>query len=300
VEGVLGGSTGEEEIGVEEEEEIGNTPSPAATTPPPGTSSNPVTAKFEPTMPDLPTLHPETRSPSANVPLEDALDHAKHDIGTKILISARTNSMGGKEWNPSTVYQYDGFLRGLRLMYLEGVGELQFYVGDDDDVGPSSSDDDGGRAVGGVGTVAVHVNIAAFLAQSMKETIMYESCDENNWDVIGGQYPISNSCGQLKQEYQEYTCPEGMEHMQCDVDVDMEQVVYTNAKWYGAPGPLYCGPKSKYEFTGYWDYGYMCDYSWEDPPRYCEDYEGQKGGREVSDKPVENRRNRTDVEGCCW
>jgi hypothetical protein len=276
VEGVLGGtgggagvvsssSEGKEEEGVEEEEEeIGDTPSPAAaattTTPPPRTSSNPVTADpFEPTaMPDLllPTPPPETRSPSANVPLEDALDHAKHDINTKILVSARTNSTGGREWSPSTVYRYDGLLRGLRLMYLEGVGELRFYVGDDDDddyggasssSSPSDNNDGGRRAVGrGVvdGTVVGLVNIAAFLAQSMKETIMYDSCDENNWDVIDGRYPISNSCGQLNQEYQEYACPEGTEHMQCDVDVDMEQVAYTNAKWYGAPGPLYCGPKS--------------------------------------------------------
>ena len=26
------------------------------------------------------------------------------------------------------------------------------------------------------------VNLAAFLAQSMKETIRYDACDENNWD----------------------------------------------------------------------------------------------------------------------
>ena len=136
----------------------------------------------------------------------------------------------------------------------------------------------------------------------MKETIKYDACDENNWDVLDGRYPISNSCGQLNQSYADYVCPPGEEHMQCDVDVDMVQVAYTNAMWYGAPGPLRCGPKSEERpFTGYWDPGYMCDYSWEDPPRYCEDYAGQKGGREVADEgPAMNRRNRTDVEGCCW
>ncbi len=144
-------------------------------------------------------------------------------------------------------------------------------------------------------------NVAAFLAQSMKETIVYDACDENNWDVIDGRYPISNACGQLNQSYAEYACPPGEEHMQCDVDPGMVQVASTNAGWYGAPGPLYCGPTSDDRpFTGYWDAGYMCDHSWEDPPRYCEDYEGQRGGREVADEPAANRRNRTDVEGCCW
>ena len=183
-------------------------------------------------------------------------------------------------------------MRALRTMYLEGVGGSTFYVGDD--VSPP------GGAGGGAATGLA--NVAAFLAQSMKETIKYDACDENNWDVLDGRYPISNSCGQLNQSYADYVCPPGEEHMQCDVEPDMVQVAYTNAMWYGAPGPLRCGPKSEERpFTGYWDPGYMCDYSWEDPPRYCEDYAGQKGGREVADEgPAMNRRNRTDVEGCCW
>eukprot|EP00959_Pyramimonas_sp_CCMP1952_P234850 4906912-Pyramimonas_sp.AAC.1 len=45
------------------------------------------------------------------------------------------------------------------------------------------------------------VNVAAFLAQSMKETIKYDACDENNWDSTTG-YPASNACGQLGQSYQ--------------------------------------------------------------------------------------------------
>ena len=65
-------------------------------------------------------------------------------------------------------------------------------------------------------------------------------------------------------------------------------------------GPLFCGPKSKYPFTGYWDYGFQCDFPWKDPPEYCPDYPGQKGGRYDNSEPVENRNNRTDVEGCCW
>jgi hypothetical protein len=64
---------------------------------------------------------------------------------------------GWGNWRPSTQYRYDGFIRGLQLMYLESVGDMTFYLGED---------------VSGVEGVKVGlVNIAAFLAQSMKETI---------------------------------------------------------------------------------------------------------------------------------
>ena len=217
----------------EEEDEEEDTTTATTTTPSPTTTTSTIDQTNDLEL--FPTLPPETRSPSANDRLEDALDYAKYDINTKLLISSKTNSTGGEEWLPSTVYRYDGLLRALRIMYLEGVGDFKFYVGD-----ATNTDDST------VSTSMGLVNIAAFLAQSMKETIKYDACDENNWDVIDGKYPISNSCGQLNQTYQEYACPADMEHMACEVDINMEQVAYTNAKWYGAPGPLYCGPKSKY------------------------------------------------------
>lgn len=120
---------------------------------------------------------------------------------------------------------------------------------------------------------------------------MSKTCNskKNNWDLIDGTYPLANACGQLEQSYQDYVCPAGSEHMQCEVDLNMEQRATTNAGWYGAPGPLFCGPKSKYPHVGYWDYSFMCDYPWKDPPELCPDYPGQKGGKAVNDEPVENR-----------
>jgi predicted chitinase len=144
------------------------------------------------------------------------------------------------------------------------------------------------------------VNLAAFIGQSMKETIQYDACDENSWDLVDGKYPLSNACGQLGQKYEEYHCPEHEKHMECPVDPNMSIKGVTHAKWYGAPGPLFCGPKSEYEFTGFWDYGYGCNNPWADPPEYCEDYEGQKAGRYDNSEPVANLAGRTDVEGCCW
>ncbi|KAL3785064.1 hypothetical protein ACHAW5_001764, partial [Stephanodiscus triporus] len=189
-------------------------------------------------------------------------------------------------WNPSTQYRYDDFMAALRIMYLEGVGGETFYAGQD--VSPLSGP--------GGGTSTGLVNVAAFLAQAMKETIRYDSCDENNWDVVDGRYPLSNACGQLNQTYSEYACPADEEHMQCEVDASMATRAYTNANWYGAPGPLYCGPKSDFPFTGYWDYQLTCD---DEDVNACDEYEGQRGGGEVNDEPVPNRRGRTDVEGCC-
>ena len=78
------------------------------------------------------------------------------------------------EWAPSDIYRYSDFLDGLRVMYNIGMANKFFYMGDD-------SED---------GHLYGLVNIAAFLAQSMKETIKYNACDENSWDLVNGQYPL--------------------------------------------------------------------------------------------------------------
>lgn len=169
-------------------------------------------------------------------------------------------------------------------MYNEGVANKFFYMGDDS----------------AYGHLYGLVNIAAFLAQSMKETIQYNACDENSWDLVNGQYPLSNACGQLGQSYQDYKCSASEAHMECPVKSDMEITATTNAKWWGAPAPLYCGPKEKYPTTGFWDHSKECNKSWANPPEYCDVYEGQLAGGFDNTSPVLNRAGRTDVEGCCF
>jgi len=146
------------------------------------------------------------------------------------------------------------------------------------------------------------VNVAAFLAQAMKETIRYDACDENSWDRVGADlmYPVANACGQLGQSYQDYQCSEEERHMECEVDPQMTITAVTNAKWWGAPGPLQCGPKSLYPQTGHWDYMYACNDIWANPPETCDAYEGQTGGKAMNDAAYPNAAGRTDVEGCCW
>ena len=63
------------------------------------------------------------------------------------------------QWVPSTVYRFDGFFSGMQIMHSEGVAGNKLYMGGD--------------------CAHCHmyglVNVAAFLAQAMKETIRYVS-----------------------------------------------------------------------------------------------------------------------------
>jgi hypothetical protein len=111
---------------------------------------------------------------------------------------------------------------------------------------------------------------------------------------------ITLACGQLGQSYQDYKCSAEEAHMECPVKTEMEIKATTNAKWYGAPAPLYCAPKSKHPFTGYWSHSAECNKPWDSPPSYCEEYEGQKAGAFVNTSPAPNSNGRIDVEGCCF
>ena len=108
------------------------------------------------------------------------LDSVENNINNKLFLY-QTPAF---QWIPSTVYKYTDFRDSLQVMATDGVANKKFYIGDDDV--------ENGHVYG-------LVNIAAFLAQSMKETIQYDACDENSWDLVGGKYPLSNACGQLGQ-----------------------------------------------------------------------------------------------------
>ena len=99
------------------------------------------------------------------------------------------------QWVPSTVYSFDGFFDGLKVMHTQGVAGQKIYLG-----GHENGLNEGCEHCLMYGLV----NVAALLAQAMKETIRYDACDENSWDRVGADemYPISNACGQLGQSYQ--------------------------------------------------------------------------------------------------
>ena len=266
-------------------------PSTKPTTPSTTSTVTPTTSKPSTVMPASskpasailsPTLSPISRPPtsSAAAAVEAVLEANKDGIDNKVLLYQTPQST----WVPSMVYRYQDLFDGLCVMYKDGVANKFFFMGDDSPNGYKYG----------------LVNIAAFLAQSMKETIQYNACDENSWDLVNGKYPLSNACGQLGQSYQDYQCSASEAHMACAVNPNMEIKATTNAKWYGAPGPLFCGSKAKHPFTGSWDYTKECNKPWANPPEFCNDYDGQKAGGYDNSSPVANSMGRTDVEGCCF
>jgi len=219
---------------------------------------------------------------------------------------------------PSSVYKFEDFMAALKK--LQGAGaNFEFWLGDDCSIESQK---------------AAFVNMAAFLGQSMRETIIYDACDENNWDKwradifkeptsppenLAALYPMSSGCGQLGQKYAEYRCDD-----ECPQDLNLELTATTNAAWIGAPPPLFCGPRSKYDGLGYWNPQQFCrgaDGTCVGEPFY---YEGQSAGVHIpvseddrfpeffytnplpdADGNTPNARSSdafpaTNVEGCCW
>jgi len=217
---------------------------------------------------------------------------------------------------PSTIYKFADLMSAVKK--LEGT-QFEFWLGD--------NCDEYSRKI-------ALVNIATFLGQAMRETIIYDACDENNWDkwladvykeptsppeIPAAFYPMTSSCGQLGQKYAEYDCDDA-----CPRSNSMEITATTNAAWIGAPPPLFCGPKSKYDDLGYWNPMMFCqgtDNSCDGEPF---SYPGQTAGVHIpssSDplypefyysnpqpdsngsvqpaRPLEGMPA-SNVEGCCW
>ncbi len=260
---------------------VAPTPRPVAPTPRPVAPTPRPTSKTVAPPPPASSSTTIVKSPSTTEKVYRILTQKKSRIDSELFLY--DTGLAG-QYEESKVYRYSGFRGGLEVMHEDGVDGSFFYLGDDSDIGYE------------IGLV----NIAAFIAQSMKETIKYDVCDENSWDLVDSKYPLSNSCGQLGQSYQDYHCPDHEKHMECEVDPNMKITASTHAKWYGAPAPLFCGPKKEFPFTGFWDYTAVCHNPWANPPQYCEVYEGQKGGDFDNTSPVKNSAGRTDVEGCCW
>ncbi|GGO66553.1 chitinase N-terminal domain-containing protein [Bowmanella pacifica] len=207
-------------------------------------------------------------------------------------------------WIPSTVYKWGDFLSALNAMHNQGVGDVKFWLIDD-------------TANEATNILYAKVAIAAFLAQSMKETIQYNACDENNWSINTGDpvnYPLSSSCGQLQQNYSDYGVnpATGNDYpYSCPVNMKMEMTAVTHAKWYGAPAPLFVAPDAVLEeqgllvngHVGKWNYSSDCsgqtgtaDLSKQAWLRdECKVYDEQKAGKFIWDGSAGK-----SVEGCGW
>ncbi|MGF1755859.1 chitodextrinase, partial [Vibrio makurazakiensis] len=210
------------------------------------------------------------------------------------------------QWIPSTVYKWADFLAGLNSMHNVGVAGNTFWLLDD-------------TADEATNAMYAKVAIAAFLSQSMQETIRYNACDENNWSEVryGApvNYPMTASCGQLDQKYADYGMDPvtGVDHpYSCPRDPKMEVSAMTNAKWYGAPAPIFAAPDSVLNEQGllvngnvgrWTNDGHCMDVPtaidsskqvWERED--CKVYEDQKAGKFIWDGTDTNGT----VEGCGW
>lgn len=82
---------------------------------------------------------------------------------------------------PSKIYKAQDLLSALSIVANEpGVAGKVFYLGEE---GVDRGWDYG------------LVNLAAFLAQCMKETILYDACDENNWVRLFSLYILTSTFG---------------------------------------------------------------------------------------------------------
>lgn len=186
---------------------------------------------------------------------------SKRDLIEKKVLVSYTNS--GVAF-PSNRYKFDGLMDALDLMAVKGFGaDFQFNLWD----GTSYEWKKG------------IINLSAFLANAMVESIQYDSCDENNWEGLNGRYAISNSCGQEGYSYQDEECSLEFQSS-CPVLSTMEVTAVTGPIGDSSdrlPPPLSCKPGA--ENAGYWD---------------------SNVGIIVTNAPYTNAAGRKDTQGCCW
>jgi hypothetical protein len=249
--------------------------------------------------------------------------------------TADNNNNNNRHTLPSRVYTYDDFLTNLQTMAVDGTLGNSFHkttnpykpsnkVGTNDYRNDSSnkafylSQDDFSSEYGM--TLAL-VNICAFLANAMVESIQFDSCDEWNgmmtgfdgtttnsgWgggvikmsdlsSVNGRYFPLSNACGQNGRSYQDEDVECTIEDMNvsCDVDRLMDMRASVHPKYNYQPGQK----TPSYEFQN------------QPPPEFAcgvKDYKGDYTGywdsytsEFVQDVAYPSANGRIDVEGCCF
>ena len=163
---------------------------------------------------------------------------------------------------PSIKYTFDNFINALDIMAnTRSSEEYPFYL---QNTNPDTY-------------IYGLINVAAFLANAMTESIQYDTCDELNNQQVAGRYAIANSCGQNDRSYQDEECGE---EYSCFVDTEMEITAIDSGKAARSPPPFTCEPGSGEGYhSGYWD---------------------TKTGTEITNTPYSSSTGRTDTEGCCW
>lgn len=183
-------------------------------------------------------------------------------------------------WNNSELYKISDMINALKLfLHPNDFDGFRFYTRTHD--------------------ISI-INLFAFLSQCMKETIMYNVCDENN--TMDG-YPFSAACNDRDFTNLTDDC--------CKSDPTMTIIGETNATWNGAPPPLFCAPRSKTgEYMGNWN---PSESEYNDKINqkiFTRPDEFIKGIKEANPQNryylgqnygfPQKSTNPSNVEGCCW
>ena len=141
---------------------------------------------------------------------EKYIQSKRSKMESNIFVS-KNDALNGNPYY-STAFRFNSFISALRTSSLYGLsGSKVFFLG-------GATEDVKGFHAG-------LVNLAAFLANTMVESIRTDSCDEVSWEKnASGQHSISNACGQNGRDYSLEVCPEWQSFMTCNVNPEMEMV----------------------------------------------------------------------------
>lgn len=189
------------------------------------------------------------------------------------ILTSKHHELGTVQYY-SQAYRFVPFLSALRKAANYGVGDGRYFFLVDPEQGLR-------------GFNAGLVNLAAFLANAMAESIDHDSCEEFHWekDIATGRYAISNSCGQNARNYGTESCPPWQSFMTCpsSADVTLQASIPETSeppfRLVPQPPPFQCMPKSNLPSSGYW----------EEPTNTLN-----------NDANYPNSYGRTDIEGCSF
>jgi len=166
-------------------------------------------------------------------------------------------------------YHFTDFMESLRKMTDIGFDDDFFFIGQGQEYGG------GGLSPSNSGLV----NIALFLSYAIEMSILDDACDEHNTQLINGRFPVSNSCGQYGQSYQDMVCSADDAGKECPLDLNQSFSAATRPLDPRAPQAFKCAPKSQFPVTGFWD---------------------ETRSEEIHNTAFASQIGRIDVEGCCW
>mmetsp|Transcript_26203 Transcript_26203/g.56491 ORF Transcript_26203/g.56491 Transcript_26203/m.56491 type:complete len:1199 (+) Transcript_26203:258-3854(+) len=248
------------------------TESPTLTSPPSSSPTGfPIVAPTEtPTM-DPTATNPPTGAPNTlDWPSPQDVDLIIRDIEEQRGLIEEQLLTPRIKIDDENLYNFDMFMSALKVFADRSIDGLYFYVGH-------------GVALNYARRKRGLINVAAFLAHSKTLAVHDSVCDERNTDGLEGRYhPLSNSCGQYGKMYQNMRCtPKELEKgMECPPDPGMQiSAVDELTGREDDPPPFFCGPKTYFPFTGY--------------------YDGETK-QVMNDEPFANRGGRMNVEACCW